>query len=220
MRKVTIISLVSISLITFGLVGSLLWLSNSRPVEAQVIISEDQKQKEARDRSIPSDKLDRIRKETAAVHAAILSLMADKYKKFDLKQDHVSDPENHGIGRRGETSIRFNWKRGDTQLGMQISFTFNPEEAEKLHLMKLNGIAMGEGFQAPELFGKDSVIIKNVNFNKSMTWVAHHFRKGRLLVSSNLQNAFRSNIENERELLKIMEAIYPLLIAKEDFDDV
>ena len=79
---------------------------------------------------------------------------------------------------------------------------------------------MGEGSSVPQLFGTDAVLIKNVHFNKSMTWVALHFRRGRLLVSADYNSGSRTNTENEKELLKIIEAIYPLLVAKETFDEL
>ena len=79
---------------------------------------------------------------------------------------------------------------------------------------------MGDFYPAPEYFGKGGIIVKNVELNQMVTRVSLHFWKGRLIVSSSLNNQSRSTLKNEKELLEIMEAIYPLLVAKEKFEDV
>lgn len=221
MRKNKVIGFLSVALVVGTLAFSVLWLSESPLVDAQTTVTpEEIRQKKERDNSLTDDRLNRVKNEAVLVQDAILGLMKKNFRKYDLVSNDMYGPETGGLGRRGQMTFKSDWKKGKTQFGLQITFVFSPEEAEKFHLKKLNEIAMGEGSLAPEPFGKDAVIIKNVQFNKTMTWVALHFRKGRLMVSGNINNGSRTNTQNEKELLEIMEAIYPILVAKEKFEDV
>ncbi len=178
------------------------------------------RQKREWDKGVTEEKLQRVRIETEIVRQSMVERVKDKFSKYGEPSSRTYDPAGAAIGRRGQSGFKLDWKRGDTFWGMHVTFFFSKEEAEKMHLKQTEWIAMGERFRPPEIFGTDAVLVKNVTYNKSMTWVALHFRKGRLNISCNMQNSFKSNIENENELLKIMNEIYPLLIAKENFDDV
>jgi hypothetical protein len=221
MRFLTQSATVKLISFAFGLmVGFAFFLNGSRPIEAQTFDPEVERKKDERDKTVTAEKLERVRAETVVIRDSILELMKKHFPKYELINSAISDPGNQGSGRRGQSTLEYEWKKGKSRLVLQIAFVFSPNEAQAFHLRRLNGIAMGEGSSAPQLFGTDAVLIKNVHFNKSMTWVALHFRRGRLLVSADYNSGSRTTTENEKELLKIIEAIYPLLVAKETFDEL
>jgi hypothetical protein len=220
MKKVTIISILAFSLLTGVVIILLYGFSSPGLVVAQTNSPEVERQREERDKTVSAEKLIRLRREAETVQNEISALMKKSFPTYAVKSSRTYGPEGQGNGRKGQISLRFSWTKKGTEVGLYLTFVFSPTEAEEFHLKKLNGVAMGEGFRAPELFGKDASLVKNVQFNKTMTCVALHFRKGRLMVSANIVNDFRPNSENEKELLKIMEAIYPVLIAKENFEEV
>ena len=189
--------------------------------EAQTTITPQEiKRKTDRDNSLTAEKLERVKAEAVSVQNAILGLMNEKHRKYKIVSSRLSGPETGALGRRGQMVFQGEWKRGKAHFEVNVNFTFSPEEAETFHRKELLGVQMGEEFRPPELFGKDAVLIKNVQFNRSMTWVTLRFRKGRLRVFSSYTNASRSNAENEKAMIEIMEAIYPALVAKERFEDV
>lgn len=220
MKSIRSFSLALIRSVVLIVVGLTFYTNGSPPVQAQTFDPEVERQKDERDKTIPAEKLDRVRAEVGLVRDSISSLIKTQFPKYELVSLSIADPANQGSGRRGQSSLEWEWKKGKSRFGLQVTLVFSPQEAETFLIKRLKGVAMGEGTLAPESFGKDALLIKNVRFNETQTWVVLQCRKGRFLIDANYSNAFQASTENEKELLKLMEVIYPLLVAKETFEEV
>lgn len=220
MRKTTVAFFCYLVLVACTLIGILAWLPQAQSVEAQTNRSEAEIKLRERDKSITDEKLIRVKQESEAVQASVLAMMKEKFPQFSHFTGKVSGLNAHAIGRRGQTGFSIGWKKGETRFFLNVSFVFNREEAITLKEKGMNGVTMGDFYRAPEMFGKDGVIVKNLEFNTSVTRVGLSFSKGRMIISSSVDNKSRSAAKNEKDLLEIMEAIYPLLVAKETFEEV
>jgi len=215
MKKIGLISIFPFLLISLGI---FYWFSVAEGVSAQIDDAE-RKRRMDHDKSITDEKLERVRQESAGIQDAIAKLVANHLPKYKIQSRSFSDPATAGVGRKGQTGFDIVWKRNDSRVMITATFFFNPEEAAERHTIGTSHISMGDFFPAPEMFGKEAIIVKNVQFNKSVTDVGLHFVKGRMNISAYIKNDFRKNPVNEKELIEFVRTIEPLLVAKENFDD-
>ncbi|MBX3296509.1 MAG: hypothetical protein KF762_12450 [Acidobacteria bacterium] len=170
-------------------------------------------------KNAPDEKIKKAFAEASNIEKQIMNLIAKHEKRFVL--ENVSTP--HLIydltpGHPGRTYTSFAWRRNGTGLRIAVELEFNKEETVRSFRLGLEGISLGEFFEAPGI-GGEAVLVKNVEFNKKMTNVGLHFVKGRAMVSVYLSNHQRSREENEKELMEIVRLIEPLIIARPDFND-
>jgi hypothetical protein len=204
----------------FSVIAALMLLTSAPSVEAQIVRSEEEIRLRERDKSVTDEKLMRVKQESEALQASILAVMKEKFPKFSHFTGNVVGLNSHAIGRRGQAGFSIGWRNGNTRFFLNVSLNFSPEEAIRFKELANNGVTMGDFYKAPEMFGKDAIIVKNLVFNTTVTRVGISFTKGRMTVGGSVDNKSRSAAKNEKDLLEIMEAIYPLLVAKETFEEV
>ena len=209
----------------FGLVGivilfagNILLVSES-PATAQISDEERAKQ-QAWDKSVTKEKLTRVREEALSTRDAIKKSVDKQFPRLKFDSESFSDPGDAGLGRKGQSIFYLSWKRKQARYSLTVTFFFDPDEAGDLFHKSINSISMGEFFPAPGFLGKTSVLVKNVNYNRSMTNVGLHFTKGRLLISSHLTNHKKTAAQNEKILIEFMKVVEPMLTAKLTFEEV
>jgi hypothetical protein len=215
MNKTGLIRLLFALLVT----GFCLWFHNGEAARAQQ--TDLEKELRDHDKSVSDDKLERVRSEARSIQGAIISRVRERFPQYELESQYFSDPANQAIGRRGQTRFDSSWRSPDkTQIRLNITFAFDADEANRMHRKSADGIAMGEFFRAPDFVGTEGILVKNVQFNKKTTNVGLHFVKGRAIVMSYITNQSRATNKNEKELIEFVRAIAPLIIAKENFNDL
>ena len=97
---------------------------------------EVERKKDERDKTVTAEKLERVRAETVVIRDSILELMKKHFPKYELINSAISDPGNQGSGRRGQSTLEYEWKRGKSRLVLQIAFVFSPNEATSVSSKK------------------------------------------------------------------------------------
>jgi hypothetical protein len=164
--------------------------------------------------------LERLREEGKIMHDRIGKLVAEKYPKFKVSSSSFSDPAKAGIGRRGQYSFDSAWIHKQALYSISVTVLFDPEDASTTLRRSMKGISMGEFYPAPDVLGKSAVLVKNVNYNKSMTNVGLHFSKGRMVVSTYLNNHKKTTANNEKDLVDFVKQIEQVLNAASTLENV
>lgn len=217
MKKVGIMVLIAAMI----LLAAIYWPINDKAItNAQIADSEDQKRLD-HDKSISEEKLERIRQEVRSIQNEIEKYVAKHCPKSKIVSRSFSDPANAGIGRRGQANFDLSWiTKSKSTIMIVQSFGFDHEDTITNLQRGFQGISMGEFYAAPEFVGKDSVLVKNLEFNRKNTNVGLHFVKGRVKVNTYITNFKRDTEQNEKELVEFVRAIEPLINAKPNIDDL
>lgn len=191
--------------------------SESNITKAQTSDSEYQKLLE-RDKNVSTEKVERAFAEAKRIQDEILAAMAKEMPDFKFQNARAVHSKYDNPGRRGETHNEVSWQRRTTRLNLNFQLRFDKENALALSRRSIEATSMGEFFDVPNL-GDEATLVKNVVYNAQVTSVGLHFVKGRVSLSIYLQNFKRKTEKNEKELMKIVKLIEPLIIARPDFDD-
>lgn len=199
--------------------GLICWISRpSEVVDAQS--RSDDKALNERDKSVPEDRLDRADSEARAIMAAVKSSIQKSFPGFQLTNEYFVTGRNQALGRRGQTAGSISWSKGDARMNLSLDFMFSEEEAHATLKRGLEGISMGEFFPSPIPLGDGAVLVKNVTYNTSTTQVGLHFTRSRAKVAAYFSNYKRSTSENEKELVRFVRTVEPLIKPKSNFDDL
>ncbi|MGH9948642.1 MAG: hypothetical protein ACRD6X_15800 [Pyrinomonadaceae bacterium] len=218
MKRIGIFCGILLGILTAGLYW---WFSQTEFVRAQEqVIDTESKNLSDRDKNVPKEKVERAYAEAQAIQDAILATIKKNKTNFRLYRTsarHIKYGSNPG--RRGETRNEMSWRTENTKISVTIGLGLSKEEELSNFLPALDHISMGEFFEAAG-FGEKAILVKNVDFNRKVTQVSLHFVKARALVHIYVQNHQRSRAKNEKELMQVARLIEPLIVAKENFDDL
>lgn len=187
---------------------------------AQVANGSDRSELAMRDSKISDEKVERAAREARLLMDGVKKTVRERYPKLKLDSETFSDPASAGEGRKGQSGFYLSWRRKDALYSIYVVFLFTPDEAAQRLRHGTDRISIGEFFPGPEFAGENSILVKNVQFNKSITNVGLHFVKGRLKISTILRNHKRTSDQNERDLLEFIKSIEPHLNAKLTFEEI
>ena len=186
---------------------------------AQTVDTERQKKIDW-DKSITSEKLERLRKESRDMQDAIKKVVATHFPKLQIRSASLSEPANAGFGRKGQSSLSISWEQKHISYSISITMAFSPEEAVKFHTFDVDAYQLPEVYPAPDFLGKPAALTKNIIYNKTMTSVSIRFVRGRLKVWTGHRNHKQTANQNEEDLIEFARVIFPLLNAKLTIEEV
>lgn len=195
------------------------WVSRpSETINAQS--NSNDKELIERDTAVPEDRLDRADAEAKAMMAAIKESVQKEFPNFKIINEYFGTGRSHAIGRRGEVHISMAWSKSKARMMLNIDLMFTEKEAAEWLRRGIDGIAMGDFLPPPVPLGEGAVLVKNVTYNKTVTEVGLHFVRSRAIVGAYYSNYKRSSNENEKELIRFVKTVEPLIKPKGNFDDL